>query len=126
MRQTRKPVNRVDLVAHPLAEDTRGIGPEQAVFQIFSGIPGLMRTVHQEAFPIGVTFLDGAHQLGTPPATRVIHIPGHLHHHNIAKLTGFNVVIGRNIIAGAATLRSDLHNSVAGFAGLQGGLGIIH
>ena len=113
MRQTCKPVNRVDLVDQPLIGNARGVRPEQPELKILARIERNHGAIQQVALPVRVFFLQQRHYVGTAPAARLVHVPRHLHHHDVAELAGLDVLGGLHVRRRRTPLRADLHNAIA-------------
>ena len=47
---------------------------------------GTIVPVEQIALPVRVLFLQQRHNVGPAPAAGLVHVPGHLHHHDVAEL----------------------------------------
>ena len=126
MRQAGEPMDGVDLMAHPLAGDARGIGPEQPELEVFARIPRRLRPVHLEALPVGVLLADRGDQVGPPPAPGLVDVPGHLGGDDRAELAALEIVAGCLIGRPRPALRADLHDPLAGAHRLEGGPGVQH
>ena len=73
--------------------------------------------VERITFPVGVFLLEKRNDVGTAPAARLVHVPGHFDHHDVAELAGLNVLGGFLIAGRGAALGADLND----FAGLFDG-----
>ena len=113
-------------MAHPLAGDAGRVGPEKAVFEVGARIPFGLRAVAEEAFPVGVLFLDRGDEFRPAPAAGLIDVPRHFRGDDGAELAAFQV-FERRVIGGAgAALRADLDDPVGGFHRLERGAGVLH
>ena len=108
MRQAGEPVDGVDLVDQPLIGNSRRVGPEKAEFKIFAGVEGLVGAIEQIALPVGVLFLEQGHHVGTAPAARLVHVPAHFNHNDVAEGAGLDVIGSPLIGRSGAPLGADL------------------
>ncbi len=105
-----EPVNGIDLVHQPLIRDSGGVRPEQAELKVLACIERLVWKIHQIALPVRVFFLQQRYDIWPSPAPRLIDVPGHLNHHDVAELTRLNVLVRLLIARRAASLGPNLHN----------------
>ncbi len=124
--KTGKPMNRIDLVRHPLTGYSRRIRPEESIFKIFARIPRFIGTIHQIALPIGIRFLYLGHQLRSSPSAGLIDVPRHLHSYYLAELARADIFASCMIIGSTAPLRTYLNNFIGFFGCFQGLVRIIH
>src|SRR5690606_16717954 len=103
-----KPMHRVDLMGHPLAGNARGVGPKQPVLQIFPWIPSFVGAVHEQTFPFGIVLPDLFRQLRQYPPARLVDVPIHFYHYNVAEFTRADIVIGCMVIGCTSPLGSYL------------------
>src|ERR1043165_1897123 len=106
-----EPVHGVDLMNHPLIGNSRRIRPKESELEILSCVEGIRWSIDQESFPIGVLFAQRWNYGRTTPSTRLIYVPRHLSHHDVAELTGLEIIVSLHVARGGAALRSDLHDS---------------
>src|SRR5262249_4070236 len=66
------------------------------------------------------------HQLRASPATWLINVPGHLYHHDFAKLAGLNKLVRANVVITAPALATDLYNLLRLFYGFEDRARIFH
>ena len=124
--QSGEPVHRVDLVRHPLAGDSRRIGPEQPIFEVFARVERFERAVAQEANPVEVFFPALRNERRTAPAARLVDVPRHFAHHDVAELARADVVVRRVVVRRAATLRTDLEYDARLFDGGSRAAVVLH
>src|SRR5215510_8879917 len=123
-------MHRVDLVRHPLAGNARRVRPEQTKLEVLARIPlslsALLATVEQETIPIRVLFANFLNQLRASPASGLIDVPGHLNHHDLAKLGGLNKLVRANVVTPTTSLTTDLHNLLRLFNRFEDCVRIFH
>src|ERR1700731_4530344 len=92
-RQCCKPVDRIDLMDHPLIRNSRRERPEQPEFQILTRIEGLEGSVDQKFLPVRIGLAQLRNQLRTPPASGLVDIPGHFDRNDVAELSRLDKVV---------------------------------
>ena len=93
---------------------------------MLSGIERDARTIDQESLPVGILLAQLRDQLWTSPAAGLIHVPGHLRHHDLAELAGLDEVVRAPVFLGASTLCADLHDPPGLLDRRADGLGVGH
>jgi hypothetical protein len=92
-------VDRVDLKAHPLAGDAGGVGPEEAILQVFARVELVIRAIAEEAFPVGVLLLELGDGRDPAPPAGPVHIPRHFRRHDGFEFPGLEETMG-GVVAG--------------------------
>ena len=113
MRQTREPMHRINLVDQPLVGNPRAIRPEQAELQVLPRVELILDPTHTVPLPVRILLFQQRHHIRPPPASRLVYIPAHLHHHDVAKLPALDVLRSLHVARSAAPLRTHLHNLAA-------------
>src|SRR3989441_12483851 len=108
-------------VHHPLVRDAGRIRPEQAILEVLARIPRLVGEIREKALPVGVLLLDRGDELRAAPASRLVHVPSHLGHDDVAELARPDELVGDLVVLGAAALRADLHDAVRLLDGVTDG-----
>src|SRR5262249_9824723 len=86
----------------------------------------LLTAVEKEKIPICILFANLFDQLRASPATWLINVPGHLHHHDFTKLSGLNKLVRANVVIAAPALTTDLYNLLRLFYGFEDRARIFH
>src|SRR5439155_11418280 len=102
--QAGEPVYRIDLVHHPLVRDARRVRPEEAILEVLARIPRLGGQVDEEPLPVRVLLLERGDELRAPPAARLVDVPRHLGHDDVAELPRPEVLAGHLVVGRAAAL----------------------
>ena len=126
MGQSREPMYGIDLVAHPLPGNTRRIRPEEPELQVLTSIEWLIRPVEQESLPVCILFPHLRHESRSPPTTRLVDIPGQLHHHDRPEFSGLDKIRRGLVIGAAPALGTDLYDLARVFHRFQHGTVVIH
>ena len=92
-----EPMHRVDLVDHPLIGNAGRVGPEQPKLDVLPRIERFEGPVDEKALPVNILLAQLRNQIGPPPTTRLVYVPSHLGHHDVAKLTRFDELISAHV-----------------------------
>jgi hypothetical protein len=72
----------------------------------------VIRTVAEEALPIGVLFLDRRHEIRPTPASGLVHVPRHFSGDDGAEFPALEICASCHVGLARAALRADLQNPV--------------